>query len=176
MKHLNKFFIIIPLMFMILTACGNTTEENVEGTVDNTGTDTTNENTNEGKAANDENEINQLIVDNENVKATLVKITKINDDTWGNSIEVTFDVENKRQETIEVQARSVSADGRMVDETLLSMSQEVAPGKTATAKLTIMEMEGYEFPELTSDFEMTLHIFSWDNYEYEEDHPVKVQF
>ena len=30
--------------------------------------------------------------------------------------------------------------------------------------------------KLTEDFEMQLHIFSWDNYDYEEDHPVKVTF
>ena len=165
-------------MLILLTGCGDTTEENIEGTVENNDGNETNVNkdNDKNKDNNDVNEINQVIVDNENVKATLVKITKISDDTWGNSIEVTFEVENRRNETIEVQARTVSADGRMIDETLLSMSQEVAPEKTATAKLSIMEMEGYDFPELTSDFEMTLHIFSWDNYDYEENHPVNVKF
>ena len=98
------------------------------------------------------------------------------DKIWGNSYEVIFDVENKRSESSEVQARSVSADGRMIDDMLLSMSQEVAPGKSAYATLKISEFDGYEFPELKSDFEMTLHIFSWDNYDYTEDHPVKVTF
>jgi len=154
---------------LMLGACGDTTEENVGGTVEESGT--------EVSATEDAiNEINQVIVDNENVKANLLKITKVTDDIWGNSYEVIFDVQNKRSDSIEVQARSVSADGRMIDETLLSMSQEIAPGKAAYATLTISEFDGYEFPEMNSDFEMTLHIFSWDDYDYSEDHPVKVIF
>lgn len=175
-------FGLLLLLTLALAACGSTSE-NVSGKVDtDKATSTEQEATEEEavesseEASNDENEINQLIVDNENVKATLVKIIKKSDDIWGNTIEVVFDVENKRSDTIEVQANTVSADGRMVDETLLSMSQEVAPGKAATATLTINEYEGYDFPALESDFEMTLHIFSWDDYDYTEDHPVKVTF
>ena len=165
---------------LILGACGDTTEENIGGTVEENGTEEnsaeTSANTENESTDDAVNEINQVIVDNENVKATLLKITKVTDDIWGNSYEVIFDVENKRSDSIEVQARSVSADGRMVDDMLLSMSQEVAPGKSAYATLKISEFDGYEFPELKSDFEMTLHIFSWDNYDYTEDHPVKVTF
>ena len=152
---------------LMLGACGDTTEENVGGTVEESSTETTEDAV---------NEINQVIVDNENVKATLLKIIKVTDDIWGNSYEVIFDVQNKRSDSIEVQARSVSADGRLVDETLLSMSQEIAPGKSAYATLTISEFDGYEFPEMNSNFEMTLHIFSWDDYDYSEDHLVKVTF
>lgn len=172
---MKKFYypIAMLMLLLLLAACGETTEENVNGKVENTETEQTAEETKEDEKVN---EINQVIVDNENVKATLVKIVKKEDPIWGKSIEVIFDVENKRQDSIEVQARSVSADGRMVDETLLVMSQEVAPGKSATAKLKIQEFEGYEFPELKENFEMTLHIFSWDQMDYQEDHPVKVTF
>lgn len=172
---MKKFYypIAMLMLLLLLAACGETTEENVNGKVENTETEQTAEETEEDEKVN---EINQVIVDNENVKATLVKIVKKEDPIWGKSIEVIFDVENKRQNSIEVQARSVSADGRMVDETLLVMSQEVAPGKSATAKLKIQEFEGYEFPELKENFEMTLHIFSWDQMDYQEDHPVKVTF
>lgn len=168
------FPIAFLLLFFLLAACGETTEENVNGKVENT--EQTSEDTGTDEEEERANEINQVIVDNENVKATLVKIVKKEDPIWGRSIEVIFDVQNKRQDSIEVQARSVSADGRMVDEALLTMSQEVAPGKSATAKLTIQEFEGYEFPELKENFEMTLHIFSWDQMDYQEDHPVKVTF
>ncbi len=174
-----KFILISFLALFMLTACGDNKEENVNGTVENDNEENAgagdNDKTEEG-SKNVENEINEVIVDNENIKATLVKIVKVSDEVWGNSIEVIFDIENKRTDSIEVQARSVSADGRMVDDTLITMSQEIAPGKAATAKLEIMETEGYEFPKLTSDFEMTLHVFSWENYDFEEDHPVKVQF
>ena len=73
---------------------------------------------------------------------------KKNDELWGQSYEVVFDVENKRADTIVVQAREVSADGRMVDEMLIAMSDELAPGKVGLAKLIIDEYEGYDFPEI----------------------------
>jgi hypothetical protein len=174
------FLLLSLLALFMLTACGDNNEENTDNTVKTEnaeeGTDEKDDENIEESTENKEYEFNQLIVDNENIKATLVKIAKLSDEVWGNSIEVVFEIENKREDSIEVQARSVSADGRMVDDTLISMSQEIAPGKSASAKLEIMEMEGYEFPELTSDFEMTLHVFSWENYEFEEDHPVNVQF
>lgn len=177
---MDKFIFSIALLFFsfALAACGDATEEDLGGEVNNTedqgNVETTEENTEE--ATNDEQELNQAIVDNENVKATLVKIVKKNDEVWGNTVEVIFDVENKRSDTIEVQARSVSVDDRMVDETILTMSQEVAPGKAATATLTFTEMEGYELPAFENNLEMQLHFFSWDNMDYEEDHPVQVTF
>ena len=170
----NKVFATLVLSIVLLAACGGTKEENLGGNGSTDKTETTNNNTaKEGEVAQD---INEVIVDNENLKATLVRIVKKSDDIIGNSYEVIFDVENKRKDSIEVQARDVSADGRMIEETLLSMSQNVAAGKTAKATLSIMEYEGYEFPELNNDFEMKLHIFSWDDYEWSEDHPVKVTF
>lgn len=174
---MNKLIFSAALILSLgLAACGDSKEENLSGTTNNSEDTTETDVKQEEESKEDSNEINELIVDNEHVKATLIKIVKKNDETWGNSYEVVFDIENKRSDSIEVQARSISADGRMVDETITSMSQEVAPGKTAQAKLTISELEGYEFPELNSDFEMTLHVFSWANYEWYEDHPVKVSF
>lgn len=168
-------YLISVTSLLLLAACGDTTEEDLGGNVD---TDTTNENTEQQAedTSNNEKEINEVIVDNENVKVTLVKIVSKSDDIWGNSVEVVYDVTNKRSDNIEVQARNVSVDDRMVDETLLSMSQEVAPGKSATATLTINEFEGYEFPKFENNFEMTLHIFSRDNMDYTEEHPVSITF
>lgn len=179
MKKLLFFAIFSTLL---LAACGDSsTEENIGGDASNSengsaSTEATPEEEANEEAKEESNDINELIVDNENVKATLIKIIKKTDAIFGDSYEIIFDVENKRSDSIEVQARSISADGRMVDDALTSMSQEVAPGKAATATLTINNYEGYEFPELNSDFEMELHIFSWDDYEYEESHPVKVTF
>lgn len=119
-------------------------------------------------------EYNEVIVDNENFKATLVKAEHIVDKEWDEEkFNVTFEVENKREDTIEVQAREVSADGKMVDDMMLNMSQEVAAGKLADAVLTIENFDG-DLPSLEDNIEMVLHIFSWDNMDYEEDHPVSV--
>lgn len=171
---------LLYLMFascLWLAACGETSEENVGGDVDKENTnENANQQTEETATQNDENEINEVIVDNENVKVTLVKIVKKSDEVWGNSVDVVFDVTNKRSDSIEVQARNVSVDDRMVDETLLTMSQEVAAGKSATATLTVNEFEGYEFPKFEKNFEMVLYIFSWDNADYSEEHPVSITF
>lgn len=116
------------------------------------------------------------IADSENIKATLISAETIIDKEWDEEkIEIMFEVENKRQDTIEVQAREVSADGKMIDDTMLSMSQEIAPGKKADAILTIQNYEG-DLPEIAENLEMILHVFSWDDMDYEEEHQVKIDF
>lgn len=119
-------------------------------------------------------EFEQVIADNENIKATLTKVEKVIDDIWDEEkVKVTFEVENKRDDTIEVQAREVSADGKMVDEMMLTMSQEVSGGKLADAVLEIQNYEG-DLPQMEDNLEMILHIFSWDDMDFTEDHPVSI--
>jgi hypothetical protein len=182
LKKIFLAFVLVTCLFLI--ACGETTTEDLGGSVTNndntTGEQTNNDtdsNSDEGDGESEsEQSINQLIVDNEHYKATLISITKKEDSIFGNSYEVLFDIENRRSDTIVAQAREVSADGRMIDETILSMSDEIAPGKKGYAKLTISEYEGYDFPEITSDFEMILHVFSWDDYDWVDDNRVQVSF
>lgn len=174
-------FSVVIIFSLVLAGCGNSSKENVEGTVNN---DTSTNN--ESKAKNESSDktkdegatekINEVIVDNDMYKITLLEILKKNDDMWGNTIEVVFEVENRLDYTIGAQARSVSADGYMVDEATYSMSQEVVAGKKAKAVLTINEFEGYEFPELNNNFEMTLLIFNYDSFEDIAEHPVSVSF
>lgn len=166
------------VLSLALAGCGETEKENVGGKVETSTSEKANsQDAEKAKENADSNkEINQVVVDNDRVKATLVKIVKSTDSIFGNSYEVVFDVENKSKENIGVQARSVSVDGRMVDETIISMSQDVAAGKTAAAKLTMREMEGYEFPEFKSDLEMGLFIYSSENITNTEEIPVKVKF
>ncbi len=166
---------------VILAACGGSETE--EKSIDNVETDTTEENESEetnddsnGDGDNNEQTFDEVIVDNENIKATLISVVEEKDDIWGDSIEVTFEVENKREDTIEVQAREVSADGKMIDESLLAMSTEVAAGKVADAKLTIQAFDDQELPPMEENLELKLHIFSWDDIDYSEDHPVVIEF
>ncbi|MBP2076864.1 hypothetical protein [Oceanobacillus polygoni] len=177
-----SFLGIIILLVGFLAACGDSdpgtssdqsAEENTEQT---SGEE---QEVKEEEAANEEElyEFNQEIEDNENFKATLISIERIYDEFWDEEkIEVTFEVENKRDDTVDFQAREVSINGKMVDEALLSMSTEVAGGKLADAVLTIQDYEGGEIPSLDEDFEMLLHVFSWDNMDYEEDAEVSVTF
>lgn len=175
----KKLAIIFSLlMSMMLVACGSTEVEEKEATV-TSGEAVEEETATEEEATEEtatEEDVNQLIVDDENVKATLVSIVEKQDDIWGKSIEVTFEVENKTDTTIEVQAREVSADNKMVDDMLLSMSTEISPGKLADCVLTIEEYEGYTFPTLEENLEMKLHIFSWDDSNFELEYPVNVTF
>lgn len=178
MKKLIYVFATL-IMSIVLAGCGETETESVPGNVQTDSTQKNTEKNSETDSADkgvEENKINQVIVDNDNYKATLLEIVKKSDEIWGNSIEVIYEIENKLNYTIGVQARSVSADGYMVDEATLSMSQEVAAGKKAKAVLTINDFEGYDFPELNSDFEMKLYMFNYDSFEEIAEHDVKVTF
>ena len=120
-------------------------------------------------------EINEQIVDDENVTAELVDIDYIYDEFWEEEkYEINFDVTNNTDNTITTQARDVTINDTMVDESLLSMSQDIAGGKNATATLSIGGLGGDELPELEGNLEMTLHIFNEADFEDIGDYPVSV--
>lgn len=172
---------------MILGACGSESTES-ETTTDTeeteTAADTTEDTTTETEETEETEEeaseetmieYNQELETDDKFTATLQTIEHIVDEEWDEEkYEITFDVTNNSEESLEFQARSVSINGRMVDESLLMMSQEVAPGNSAYAVLTIQDYEGGELPELTGNFEMGLYAFSWDNTDYEYEAPVSV--
>lgn len=188
------FFSAILIVSLILVGCSETETENLGGTVannseeDNSTENNSNNANEEGNNSNDANEednnsedteeskVDQIIADDENYKVTLLEIVKKSDDIFGDSIEVVFEIENKLDHTIVAQARSVSADGYMVDETIISMSQEVAAEKKAKAVLSIEDFDDYDFPELEEDFEMTLLMIDEETYENIAEHEVKVSF
>lgn len=114
------------------------------------------------------------IADNETVKAVLKSISLVEE--YGTTkYEIVYEVENKSDALIIVQARNVSADGKMVPEGLLAMSNEIAPGKVADCVLTIEDYEGKPLPTMDDNFEMTLLVAdgeSWmdiGNYEVSAD-------
>lgn len=160
---------------MMLAACGGeTTGSDSSEPAEEKETQQAEEKQTESAADGFSKEFEQVIVDNENIKATLTKVEKVVDEMWDEEkVKVTFEVENKREDTIEVQAREVSADGKMVDDAMLSMSQEVSGGKLADAVLEIQNYEG-DLPKMEDNIEMILHIFSWDDMDYTEDHPVNI--
>src|SRR5699024_7435805 len=87
--------------------------------------------------------------------------------------EITFDVENKRDDTIIVTAKEVSSNDKMIDNRMLFMHQEISPGKSADAVLSIENIKG-ELPEIKETLEMTLHIMSTDHYDIEEQHQIVI--
>lgn len=177
-KRKILYLLITILTISLLTACGNSGESGEKEIGNIESTDKNNQLAEQEEDSSEENEtetFDQLIVDNDNIKATLISVEKIVDKTWDEEkIKVKFEVENKKDIAIEVQARGVSADGKMIDESMLTMSQEIQPGKRADAILTIQNYNG-DLPEINEDMEMTLHIFSWDD-DYTEDHVVNIEF
>lgn len=174
-----KLLAVLGICGFVLTACGEESDSTKNTETQEPTTEESVATKEETKEETNENiyEYNEVVSDNENFKATLLEIEYVYDEEWDEErIEARFDVENKREDTIEVQARSVSINGRMVDESLQSMSQEVASGKVAEAVLTIEDYNGNELPALEGEFEMLLHVFSWDDMEYGEDAEVNVNF
>lgn len=172
-----KKLLLLGMSAFVLAACGNGTQEQVEADTESS-TEQTESTSQENTSVSEESstqetdatviELNQNIVDDENIKADLVSVEKYVDDLWGETIEVKFDVTNNTDSTITVQAREVSIDDRMVDESLQFMSQEVSSGKSAEAILTLQDVSGEtELPELTGNFDMLLHVFSYDDETYE---------
>lgn len=150
-----------------LTACNDTTESRVESSTGEVGEQV--------EAKPQTIAINKLIADDENVKITLLEITKIESVTEGNRYDVVFEAINKRSDTIVLQVNSASADDMMIDTALLSMSTEITAGKMAKAKMRILERESYDFPEIQHNFEMVLSVFDWEQ-NYQEEFDVKADF
>ena len=173
MKRIFFGTALLLIMSLFLVGCSDSEDDSLDGTVESNSS----ENDSEAKEEDVEEEsIDEVIVDDKNYKATLLEIVKKEDEIFGKTIEVVFEVENKLDQMITVQARDVSADGYMVDETILAMSQDVVGGKKAKAVLSIEDFEGYDFPELEENLEMVLHIFEEETYDTIGDHEVNISF
>lgn len=62
----------------------------------------------------------------------------------------------------------------MIDD-MVFFSETLAAGKMADAIMAIENYEG-DLPELENDLEFTLNVFSHDDYDYEENQNVKIDF
>lgn len=135
------------------------------------------ENISENKKEEKESDDGQMIVeDNERIKIAFLGIERHKDKYLNEErYEVKFQVENKMDKNIEVQARSVAADGKMINDSMATMSQEVKGGKTAEAVLIISDFGEGSLPVIENELELTLHIFDWDDIEYTEDFDLKIK-
>lgn len=166
----------------ILGACGEVVKEEVDVKdvgVKEEAVETVTEETTEEVTEEATPDVKQVIAEDEFLKIELISIEKIEDEVWGDSIQAKFDVTNKTSQTITVQAREVSADGRMVetDDVFVSMSDDVSAGKIGIATMSIGTYDtSIELPELTSSLELILHTFYSDSYDSLKDYPVLVNF
>lgn len=189
-KAMRRYlFIIVAVLFSIgLVACSG--EEVEEKEVDNIeladqdNSDESEEEEVEAAAESEETEeteedkkkIDEEVADTENVTASLISVEKIVDKDFDEErYEIKFEVENKIDDLIVIQAREVSSDGKMIDESMLMMSQEISGGKSADAVLTIESFDE-DLPEIKDDLEMKLQIIDGESYMDIESIDVNIDF
>lgn len=170
----------LGLSLLVFSACGTSGEKKegkVETSVEKIEVNSA-EVTEESSGPKDEvTEYNQEILDNESIKVSLIDVKHIKKQEFGNEkYIISFDVENKTDKSITVQARDVSINNRMVDTGLLTMSTDITAGKSATADLEISSFSDDELPKLEGNLEMVLHTYSWDDMDHELDVPVNITF
>ena len=177
---MKKYLLLIMSLFiaLYLVACGKVvTEKKQVESVSTAKDEQSSDVVEQVEETEDESEIrdfNEVIADTDNLKATLISIEKVVDTTFNDEYyNVNIEIENKREDTIEVQAREASADGRMIDD-MIVFSETVAGGKIADATMRIKNYDG-DLPPLEDNLEFILHPFSFDDYEFEDDTKVIIE-
>jgi len=188
-KELKRYlFIIVAVLLSIgLVACsGDEVEEKEVSNVDLTDEGDTKEvddaeeevesTVEDEEAGEDVKEIDEEVADSDNITARLISVEKIVDKDFDEErYEIKFEVENKTDDLIVIQGREVSADGKMIDESMLMMSQEISVGKSADAILTIESFDE-DLPEIKEDLEMKLQVIDGESYMDIESIDVNIDF
>ena len=188
-KELKRYlFIIVAVLLSIgLVACsGDEVEEKEVSNVDLTDEGDTKEvddaeeevesTVEDEEAGEDVKEIDEEVADSDNITARLISVEKIVDKDFDEErYEIKFEVENKTDDLIVIQGREVSADGKMIDESMLMMSQEISGGKSADAILTIESFDE-DLPEIKEDLEMKLQVIDGESYMDIESIDVNIDF
>lgn len=181
------FIIVAVLLSVGLVACsGDEVEEKKVDSVELADQDDTDDGVEEETEAtakseeaekyDDIKEIDEEVVDSENVTARLISVEKIVDKDFDEErYEIKFEVENKTDDLIVIQGREVSSDGKMIDESMLMMSQEISGGKSADAVLIIESFDD-DLPEIEDDLEMKLQVIDGESYMDIESIDVNIDF
>ncbi len=168
-------FTLLAVLLLILGACGEVEEEKQVESVEADEQNVEEVSEEEQEEKEDSKEIDKVIADNEHLKATLVDVVKVEDKEWDEErYEINIEIENKREDTIEVQAHEVSADGKMIDDFVV-FSQTVAGEKSADGTMVIENYDG-DLPEMEKELEFVLYVYSEDDYDFEDETDVKVEF
>lgn len=147
--------VLLVFMLLILTSCGVETSQKLKG---------------EYKI-----EFHTEIANTKNVKATLNSFENKYDEVTGEYKLITFMVENRSDYTIEVQANNIFADGKRINQGSGIMSQEIKPGYKKECVLTLQSYASSSLPSIKEKIEMEMHIFSWENDDFSEDHDVEIK-
>lgn len=160
-----------------LVACGETTTEEKEiesvGASESSEEDKTDSDGSE--ESSDVEEVEEVIANDDYIKATLVNVEHVVDDLFDEEkYVINIDLENKTSDKIVVQARDVSIDGTMVDD-MVFFSEEIAGEKNAKGKMEIQNYEG-DLPSMDDNLEFILVILNDETYEDITEHDVKIEF
>lgn len=184
----KKLISLLSVSALMLVACEEETQTEEQATTEAPTTEETSseevsevetneEDTDDEEETSDDNvqTFNEQVADNEYVTAELVEIGQYYDEEWDEHlIEVVFEVVNNSDEEIEVQANGVSINDRMVDESIIFMSQSIESGKSARTVLELQDYDGNNLPDLENNFEMDLHVWGWET-DFTQDYPVSVE-
>ncbi|MBM7541665.1 hypothetical protein [Amphibacillus cookii] len=181
---MKKFLVLILSLFVVfvLAACGESgAEEKDVNSVETSGKADEVTDTDEGEdeavedSESDAEEFDQVIADTDNIKATLVSIEKVTDTTFEEEYYgVNIEIENKQEETLEVQTKEISADGRMIDD-MVFFSETVSGGKISDATMKIQNYDG-DLPSMEENLEFILSVYSSDDYEVKDEVDVIINF
>ena len=176
---------------LLLAACEEPKEENVDGPVEEAGTEEDAGGTVEtsaepvaeveSEAAKDaSHEMNQVISDNENAKVTLISMTEVADDTNGKVYKILFEIENKLTDTLAMGYADISANGQQLSSGQSSISYEdISPGKTGYATISIYAEKEPALPELNSlklNLDISKKMGAGEPLRGIEDYPIDVTF
>lgn len=157
---------------LVLSGCGEgeTEVEKKEGAVS----------TEQEEVKNDKEKTieEQVLLDNDQYMVKVVDFVVKEDSFSGQEAKVILAVENKTDQTIEVQSREGSVDGEMFDDAFV-LSETVAPGKTAKMSLSLSEMwldeDAQEFPEFNDYLETNIVLLD-DGFQELESVPLRIDF
>lgn len=179
---MKKLLFLLFFSLFVLVACGDT-DPKTEAAAEENDTSTAETDSDESEAAeeegnkeeaaeedeaveeeeNEESEssaYDEVILDDDTAKVVLTEIETVRDEIFGDEHQIKLEIENKSDQTIEVQSREVSLDGLMADD-MAVMSETVAAGKRANGELAIMAFDE-ELPELNENLEFKLVILGED--------------
>lgn len=123
-------------------------------------------------------EFNELVEDNENVRVKIISVERLYaEDSDEEAIGIAFEIENKTDRVLDVQSRNVSINDKMIDESLSVLTQDIAAGKSADVYYVIEDYESeITIPEIEGNLEMALVFLDWDDWDFDEEVPVRVEF
>lgn len=171
--------VIVVTLSLILVACDvvdvdSDTQDSVDSKTENVENNNENNSNNNDSNEEESTDYDKVLVDSDTAKVTLQNITKVVDSMFDEEYyKIKVEIENKYENTLEVQTREFSIDGKMADDMVI-FSETVSSGKKSDATIKIQNYDG-DLPEMKEELEFILTFIDMDDWEFEEDHDVKIE-